>query len=158
MACTEARCYDPAGRLSAIVTAKEAIAESCADPSGMVSRFDYAHDANGNRIRQQERRTDPVSQLLGAAEETRYGYDPLDRLVGVAYPDSTAVLYRLDPVGNRTGERRAPTSKVLALTVAAFAALAPGDALADVVSTYNRVDWLVAGRTSNPRFASDNVR
>ncbi len=54
------------------------------------------------------------------------------------------MLYRLDPVGNRTGERRAPVSKVLALTVAAFAALAPGDALADVVSTYNRVDWLVA--------------
>jgi RHS repeat-associated protein len=140
----EARCYDPAGRLTSIVTARGAIAETCASPGQMVSRFDYEHDANGNRLRQRERRTDPTSQLLGSTEETRYGYDPQDRLIGVAYPDDTAVLYRLDPVGNRTGERRALASRVAALTVAAFAALAPADTLADVTATFNRADWLVS--------------
>jgi RHS repeat-associated protein len=151
----EARCYDPAGRLEVIVTGRGAIAETCASPGEMVSRFDYEHDANGNRLRQLERRTDPASQLLGSTEETRYGYDPQDRLIGVAYPDDTAVLYRLDPVGNRTGERRALASRVAALTVAAFAALAPADTLADVTGTFNRADWFVSQVDS--RDASRNV-
>jgi RHS repeat-associated protein len=151
----EARCYDPAGRLTSIVTARGAIADTCASPGEMVSRFDYEHDANGNRLRQLERRTDPTSQLLGSTEETRYGYDPQDRLIGVAYPDDTAVLYQLDAVGNRTGERRALASRVAALTVAAFAALAPADTLADVTGTFNRADWLVTQVDS--RDASRNV-
>jgi RHS repeat-associated protein len=151
----EARCYDPAGRLTAIVTARGAIAGTCASPGEMVSRFDYEHDVNGNRLRQLERRTDPASQLLGSTEETRYGYDPQDRLIGVAYPDDTAVLYQLDPVGNRTGERRALASRVAALTVAAFAALAPADTLADVTGTFNRADWLVS--QVDARDASRNV-
>jgi YD repeat-containing protein len=70
------------------------------------------------------------------------GYDVLDRLIGVKYPDGTATLYQLDPVGNRTGERRTLASKVGALTVAAFATVTPADASSDLTNTYNRADWL----------------
>jgi RHS repeat-associated protein len=158
----EARCYDPAGRVTAIVTARGAIGETCPDVAGMVSRFDYRYDANGNRSLQWERRTAPGSSSIGAIEETRYGYDALDRLVGVGYPDRT-VLYQLDAVGNRVGERVKPAAGVLALTVAAFTALTPADGLAsDLVSTFNRADWLVAqsdavDATRNATYAYDKA-
>ncbi len=138
----EARCYDPAGRVTAILTATGGIAETCPDVAGMVSRFDYGYDANGNRLRQLERRTAPGSASIGAAEETTYGYDALDRLVGVAYPDKT-VLYQLDAVGNRIGERVRPAAGVLAITVAAFTAAAGSGLTSDLVATFNRADWLV---------------
>jgi hypothetical protein len=137
----EARCYDPAGRVTAIVTASGTIGGACPDAAGMVSRFDYGYDANGNRTLQWERRTAPGSASIGEVEETRYGYDALDRLVGVGYPDRT-VLYQLDAVGNRVGEPVKPAGGVLALTVAAFTALTPADGLAsDLVATFNRADW-----------------
>jgi RHS repeat-associated protein len=138
----EARCYDPVGRVTAIVTARATIADTCPNPANMVSRFDYGYDANGNRTRQLERRTDPASLAIGTAEETRYGYDTLDRLVGVGYPDRT-VLYQLDAVGNRVGERVVPASGTLALTVASYTSASSG-LTTDLVATFNRVDWLVS--------------
>jgi YD repeat-containing protein len=79
----------------------------------------------------------------------------LDRLSGVKYPDGTATLYRLDPVGNRTGERKTLASKVLALTVAAFAAVSPADASSDLTSSLNRADWLT--QQSDAKDASRNA-
>jgi RHS repeat-associated protein len=139
----EARCYDHAGRLTAIVTARGAVGDACPDVAGMVSRFDYAYDANGNRSLQWERRTAQGSSSIGSVEETRYGYDALDRLVGVAYPDRT-VLYQLDAVGNRIGERVRPAPGVLALTVASFIEASGSGLTSDLVATFNRVDWLVS--------------
>jgi len=101
----EGRCYDAAGRLAAVVTAHGAVADDCTTGAALVSRFDYGYDGDGNRARQLERRTSPATQALGATEETSYGHDDLDRLVGVLYPAGQALLYRLDGVGNRIGER-----------------------------------------------------
>jgi len=64
-------------------------------------------------------------------------------LVGVKYPEE-ATLYSLDAVGNRKGEKRALPALVSALTVAAYAALAPGNALGVTERDYNAVDWMVA--------------
>ncbi len=47
-------------------------------------------------------------------EEATYGYDGLDRLVGVQYPGGKAEVYRLDPVGNRLGERELANATNLA--------------------------------------------
>jgi RHS repeat-associated protein len=102
----------------------------------LVSRFDYAYDANGNRESQVETRG-----LAG--ETTTYGYDEADRLIGVAYPAETH-LYQVNAVGNRTGEKRAAAGVVAALTVAAFAALSPAVASAAVERQHNAVDWVTA--------------
>ena len=64
---------------------------------------------NGNRLTQLEQRTDPATGSLRPTESTAYSYDELDRLVAVRYPDTHVVLYRLDAVSNRTGEREAPS-------------------------------------------------
>ncbi|MBZ4417857.1 RHS repeat-associated core domain-containing protein [Myxococcus sp. RHSTA-1-4] len=136
----ERRCYDAAGRLEVLVTAKGAVSDTCGTSAPVVTRYAYGYDANGNRVSQTEQRTSPATQALGTAESTSYGYDGLDRLVGVKYPEGTAMLYRLDGVGNRLGERRAPASAVVALTAAAFFALAPADALADVTTLFDRAD------------------
>jgi RHS repeat-associated protein len=127
---TESRSYDAASRLTVV----EAVAPSRV-PS-LVSRFDYAYDANGNRASQVETRG-------LAAETTTYGYDEADRLIGVAYPAETH-LYQVDAVGNRTGEKRAAAGVVAALTVAAFAALSPAVASAAVERQHNAVDWVTA--------------
>ena len=128
--------------MTAIVTARGAIPEECSSVAGTVSRFDYGYDANGNRVRQLERRTEPGSTSLGAQEETRYGYDGLDRLVGVGYPDRT-VLYALDAVGNRIGERVVPAPNTLVLTAASYSGAAAG-LTSDLTATFNRADWLVS--------------
>ena len=85
---------DAASRLTVV----EAVAPSRV--TSLVSLFDYAYDANGNRESQAETRG-----LAG--ETTTYGYDEADRLIGMEYPAGTH-LYHVDPVGNRTGERRVP--------------------------------------------------
>ncbi len=123
----ETRTYDAAGRLETLSVDKVGQA---------VSRFDYGYDANGNRVSQVETRG------LGG-ETTTYGYDEADRLIGVEYPAETH-LYQVDAVGNRTGEKRAATGVVAALTVAAFAALSPAVASAAVERQHNAVDWVVA--------------
>lgn len=136
----ERRCYDAVGRLTDVLSAKGAITDACGTSAVVVSRYGYGYDANGNRVSQTEQRTSPATQALGAAESTTYGYDTLDRLVGVKYPDGQATLYRLDAVGNRLGERKAPASAVAALTAAAFFALAPADAVSDVTTAFDRAD------------------
>jgi RHS repeat-associated protein len=138
----EARCYDAAGRLTALATAHGAIAADCTTSALVVSRFEYGYDANGNRARQLERRTDPATQALGAAEETLYGYDALDRLVGVLYPGGEAVLYRLDGVGNRIGEREL-TGQAPGIDLTSFETPGAGALARDVTATFNRADWLL---------------
>jgi YD repeat-containing protein len=125
------------------VSGKGSVDASTCTASSLTSRFDYTFDGTGNRLSQVERRTAVGATAAGAAETTEYGYDALDRLVGVKYPDGTATLYRLDPVGNRTGERKTLASKVVALTVAAFAAVSPADASSDLTNSFNRADWLM---------------
>jgi hypothetical protein len=44
----EGRCYDPAGRLTALVTARTAVRDACAPPP-FVSRYQYELDAVGGR-------------------------------------------------------------------------------------------------------------
>ncbi|WIG95739.1 RHS repeat-associated core domain-containing protein [Myxococcus sp. SDU36] len=136
----ERRCYDAVGRLTDVLSAKGAITDACSTPAAVVSRYGYGYDANGNRTSQVEQRTLPATQTLGTSESTTYGYDALDRLVGVKYPDGQATLYRLDDVGNRLGERKAPGSAVASLTAAAFFALAPADVLVDVTTAFDRAD------------------
>lgn len=121
----ESRSYDLASRLTSIVTD--------------VSNFTYTYDANGNRAKQIEQRTDPATQVLRSAETTTYGYDALDRLTGVKYPDGHAVLYRLDAIGNRTGEREAPA---YAGTLDANAFPSVTNPSRDVTADFDRADWL----------------
>lgn len=141
----EGRCYDAAGRLTAIVTANGAIAADCTASAPQVSAFGYAYDANGNRSRQTEQRREVATQLSGATETTTYGYDALDRLTGVLYPGGRAVLYRLDPVGNRTGERELTGVAPDGVVLASYGAAPAGATVArDVTRTFNRSDWLIA--------------
>ncbi len=140
----EGRCYDPAGRVTAIVTRTGAVADTCPDTLQDQSRFRYGYDANGNRLTQQEWRTDPATQALGAMEETSYGYDAVDRLVGVQYPGGKAELYRLDPVGNRTGERELSGAALSAAELTSFEPPAGATLVRDVTGTFNRADWLTA--------------
>ncbi|MHB8876881.1 MAG: RHS repeat-associated core domain-containing protein [Myxococcaceae bacterium] len=151
----EKRCYDAGGRLKKLVTAKGGVDDGCVVTGSIVSRYDYGYDADGNRVTQVEQRTDAVTQALRPAETTEYGYDELDRLVGVSYPDGTAHLYQLDEVGNRTGERRGPSSLVSALTVAAFLGMPVAQTTHDIQSVFNGADWLVSQTDS--RDASRNV-
>ncbi|QSQ15624.1 RHS repeat-associated core domain-containing protein [Myxococcus landrumensis] len=136
----ERRCYDASGRVTDILTAKGTVSDVCGTAATVVSRYGYGYDANGNRMSQIEQRTSPTTQTLGATESTTYGYDALDRLVGVKYPDGQAALYRMDAVGNRVGERRAPVSAVGGLTAAAFFALATADVVSDVSTSFDRAD------------------
>jgi len=61
----------------------------------------------------------------------------------VAYPDSTSALYQLDAVGNRVGERKAPSSAVASIaSPTAFIDVATSALTSDVLAVFNRVDWL----------------
>jgi len=138
---TQQRCYDNASRLTSLVSAVGAMNDDCSVPggSGLLRRFVYQYDLNGNRTRQEE--------TLGAApaEVHEYGFDENDRLVAtVEGPD--AKLYALDAVGNRTGEKKttATAARALGLTAAAFLALAPADTLGHIRGDFNRADWLTA--------------
>ncbi len=102
----EGRCYDAAGRLVTVVTAKGSVSGTCAVSGTLLSRYVYGHDANGNRTSLVETRTAAGAASASVPESTGYGYDALDRLVGVRYPDGTAHLYELDAEGNRLVERR----------------------------------------------------
>ncbi|WP_224249694.1 RHS repeat domain-containing protein [Hyalangium gracile] len=140
---TEQRCYDVAGQLTNIVLAQGAVSEDCTPNGPLRSRFAYSYDLNGNRLRQTETRTQPDTQALASPETTTYGYDALDRLTGVAYPDGRVVLYRLDAVGNRTGERDAPSSVVSSLGPEAFDSVSAGQLSRNTSGTFNRADWLM---------------
>jgi len=137
----EKRCYDAANRLLQILTARGTMADDCTTAAPVLSRFTYSYDNNGNRLQEVQQRTDPATQTLRAAETTLYGYDDLNRLTGVRYPDTRGLLYRLDPVGNRTGEREVP-NYTGDLGPGAFA-LATGFTR-DVTGAFNRLDWLLS--------------
>ena len=141
----ESRCYDAAGRLGTIVTARAAADEaSCATAAVVVTRFEYGYDDDGNRTRQEERRTDPVSHALGEAETTGYGYDALDRLVGVLYAGGQALLYRLDAVGNRTGEQELSGVQAGGITLTTYPGPSGATVVREVTATFNAADWLLS--------------
>ncbi|WP_233613369.1 RHS repeat-associated core domain-containing protein [Corallococcus sp. AB032C] len=139
---SEGRCYDAAGQLVELVTVRGTVSDTCQASGPVVSRFEYTYDANGNRYLQAETRTSPSTQVLGARERTQYGYDVLNRLTGVAGPDLKSTLYRLDAVGNRTGERQASTRWVRGLGPDAYSSVQPKALTRDVTATFNRVSWL----------------
>ncbi|OJH39694.1 hypothetical protein BON30_19675 [Cystobacter ferrugineus] len=134
----EGRCYDNAGRLEIQLTAKGSVSEDCTHGSTatLVHRSAYGYDKNGNRTSLRELRAS------GPEELTEYGYDKLDRLAGTRTPEGKAILYRLDAVGNREGEREALSSDVDSLGAEAYAALSSDKRLRDLTSTFNRADWL----------------
>jgi RHS repeat-associated protein len=141
---TEARCYDKAGRLSKQLTASGSIDDECVlvSTATLLSRSEYEYDGNGNRRSLKELRTNPSDQALGPEEQTEYGYDELDRLTGTRILAGKAVLYRLDAVGNRTGEREAPAAAVTSLGPEAYTAVPAGSLSRDVTYVLNRADWL----------------
>ncbi|WP_148282437.1 RHS repeat-associated core domain-containing protein [Corallococcus coralloides] len=139
---SEGRCYDAAGRLVEQVTARGTVSDTCEASGPVVSQFVYTYDANGNRLTQVETRTAPSTQVLGVSGTTRYGYDVLNRLTGVAAPDSRNTLYRLDAVGNRTGERQALIRWTRGLGPDAYSSVEPKALTRDVTGAFNRVDWL----------------
>ncbi|NBD09932.1 RHS repeat protein [Corallococcus sp. c25j21] len=138
---SEGRCYDAAGQLLELVTVRGSVSDTCQANGPVVSQFAYTYDANGNRLTQVESRTSPSTQVLGASETTQYGYDVLNRLTGVASSDKQATLYRLDAVGNRTGERRASIRFVKGLGPEAYS-VQPKALTRDVTATFNQVNWL----------------
>jgi len=144
---TEQRCYDAASQLTQIVLVRGSVAEDCTPGGTLLSRFAYIYDANGNRLRQTEARTNPATGALAPPETTAYGYDILDRFTGVAYADGRAALYHLDAVGNRIGEREVPTSALPPppgeLGPGSFHSLPPEQLARDTSATFNRADWLL---------------
>jgi RHS repeat-associated protein len=142
---TEQRCYDNANQLTDIVLVRGSASEACVPTGTLLSRFVYTYDDNSNRKSQVETRTTPATQEQ-TTETTTYGYDNLDRLTGVAYGDGRAVLYRLDAVGNRTGEREAPASAVSTLGPEVFDSLQSSQLSRDTSGTFNRADWLMTLR------------
>ncbi|MCY1000973.1 DUF6531 domain-containing protein [Myxococcus sp. MISCRS1] len=140
---SEGRCFDAAGRLTKLVVARGTVSSTCQPSEGTLSQYSYTYDANGNRLTQLEARTSPQTQVLSADELTSYGYDVLGRLTGVSSPDGVTSLYRMDAVGNRTGERQAPTTGVNPmLGPDAYDWVDPSMLTRDVTATFNRVDWL----------------
>ncbi|WP_257446201.1 RHS repeat-associated core domain-containing protein [Archangium lipolyticum] len=140
---TEARCYDNAGRLSKQLTARGSINDDCSlgDAATLLGRSEYGYDNNGNRNSLKELRTNPADQALGAEERTEYGYDELDRLTGTRTPEGKAILYRLDAVGNRTGEKEVSSADVTSLGPEAYEA-SYSSLSRDVTYALNRADWL----------------
>ncbi|MDY7233034.1 RHS repeat-associated core domain-containing protein [Hyalangium rubrum] len=140
---TEHRCYDAAGQLLTLILARGAISEDCTPRGALLSRFSYKYTRHSNRLQQTETHTAPDTGVLTPPETTMYGYDAIDRLTGVAYPDDRAILYHLDSVGNRIGEREAPFSALSSLGPEAFHSLPSNQFSRNTSATYNRTDWLL---------------
>ena len=100
--------YDAAGRIATVENTHN---------SGLVSRFEYTYDDNGNRINQ-------IETNGGPAESTHYHYDEADRLLAVEYPEKTTT-YTYDAVGNRLTEQELDTASAL---------------ITDKIFTYNNRD------------------
>ncbi|WP_240358738.1 RHS repeat domain-containing protein [Myxococcus vastator] len=139
---SEGRCYDAVGQLVELLVVRGTVGEYCATSGVMLSRYLHVYDGNGNRVMQQEARTSPSTQVFGPDEVTSYGYDVLGRLTGVKTDGAYSTLYRLDAVGNRTGERRVPSFAVTTLGPEAYSMATPSDLTHDAVATFSRVDWL----------------
>jgi RHS repeat-associated protein len=142
---SERRCYDDGNRLTDLVAAKGAISEDCATAVGVASRYGYSYDADGNRNRQLESRTDPATGGLRPVETSDYGYDALDRLQVVRYADGKVVAYDLDAVGNRRGERETtPGARQASEALPDYAGLATAQLAHDVRGAFNAADWLLS--------------
>src|SRR6185295_8941957 len=89
--------YDLADRVETIVVSRG---------TTRLAAYEYGYDANGNRLSQ-------VEENGGPPETTTYGYDDLDRLTEVRYPDGRRVTYGYDAVGNRTAEKAYDASNAL---------------------------------------------
>ncbi len=141
----EGRCYDKVGQLEKQVTALGAVEDTCdvAAATKILSRFVYGYDANGNRRSLKESRTNPATQALRSEEQTAYGYDALDRLLWTRTPEQNAILYKLDGVGNRVGEREAPWDFVAPLIELpdVYTAVPDSSLSRDVTYSFNRADW-----------------
>ncbi|QRN93038.1 hypothetical protein JRI60_27950 [Archangium violaceum] len=139
----EARCYDNAGRLSKQLTARGSLNADCSlgDGATLLSRSEYGYDNNGNRNGLKELRTNAADQKLETEEQTEYGYDELDRLTGTRILAGRAVLYRLDAVGNRTGEKEVSSEYVTSLGPEAYG-VEYSSLFRDVTYALNRADWL----------------
>ncbi len=74
--------YDDAGQLLELV--------NFAKDGGVLSRFAYTYDANGNR-----------TSMTTLAGRTAYGYDRIGQLTSVTFPDGRVVAYAYDAAGNR---------------------------------------------------------
>jgi len=118
--------YDGADRLTRVAVERE---------GAVLLSYDYVYDANGNR-------TSQVEVNGGAAETTTYGYDALDRLETVTYPDDTSVTYAYDAVGNRVGEtERDAGGAVVSHKVAVFDAINRLSTLTDSVDPSNNATF-----------------
>lgn len=86
--------YDSADRVVSIINYGR-------DTITPVSRYDYAYDANGNRLTQTE-----VHSAVngGSPETTSYAYDALNRLISAAYANGASIGYTYDSAGNRLSE------------------------------------------------------
>ncbi|MCO6455655.1 MAG: hypothetical protein J5I93_10210 [Pirellulaceae bacterium] len=88
--------YDASGRLELL---------TYADADGeLVSSFQYAFDANGNRTSVEIRRPDLDTPATGdfLSGLYQYAYDGRNQLTEARYPDGSVVRYTYDGVGNRT--------------------------------------------------------
>jgi RHS repeat-associated protein len=86
--------YDPADRLTRITNHD-------GNPAAPISQFDYTYDSNGNRRTQIERH---ARLNGGAAQQTTYRYDALNRLAGVDHPGAADMTYVYTPNSNRVSE------------------------------------------------------
>lgn len=89
--------YDPAGRLTTITHT---------GPVGLIDRFDYELDANGNR-----------TGVSGTRGTETYTVDSLDRLVEVTYPNGDTTSYAYNAAGDRTEMVATPDGGVGEVTV-----------------------------------------
>jgi RHS repeat-associated protein len=80
--------YDEANRLRHVDSGIPPTSGVWSSGQSLVS---YAYDPNGNRTAMQD-----------GTGTTQYGYDNLDRLVSIQYPDGRVVRYTYDRAGNRT--------------------------------------------------------
>jgi YD repeat-containing protein len=55
----------------------------------------YAYDSRGNR-------TSVIDPINGSAHPTTFGYDAMNRLTGITYPDGTSASFQYDSRGQRT--------------------------------------------------------
>jgi RHS repeat-associated protein len=97
----------------------------------LIVSYEYDYDENGNRKSQ-------VETNGGEAETTSYGYDDLDRLISVSYPDGTSVTYGYDGVGNRIAETvKDAAGVVVSSKTAAFDAINRLSQVTDSVDSSN---------------------
>ena len=116
--------YDLADRLTSLTNAKPG--------QPPTSAYAYTYDPNGNRTKQVE-----TNGLPPTTETTTYGYDALNRLASVNYPDKK-VGYGYDAVGNRTSEIERDLADVeLSNKVASFDAINRLESLTDSVAPAN---------------------